>query len=148
MADWNAPILTDTYADFRSILMARDVNALTLADTRLAAMTNIPTNAKRWNDTDKVFESYEAGWNDLVLGITGGGTGAITAGAARTALGLGTMATQDADSVAITGGVALLSAITTVADTLTLGTNAAKLNKAYIGTGLLIPVGADKYLSS
>ncbi len=148
MADWNSPILTDTYADFRTILMARDVNALTLADTRLAAMTNIPTNAKRWNNTDKVFESYEAGWNDLVLGITGGGTGAVTAGAARTALGLGTMSTQNANAVAITGGTALFSAITTAANTLTIGTNAAQANKAYIQTGFKIPVGANKYLSS
>lgn len=38
------------------------------------------------------------------LAIANGGTGAITAGAARTNLGLGTIATQDASSVNITGG--------------------------------------------
>ena len=38
------------------------------------------------------------------LAITNGGTGASTQSGARTALGLGTMATQDASSVVITGG--------------------------------------------
>jgi hypothetical protein len=39
-----------------------------------------------------------------LLPVTSGGTGAATAAAARTALGLGTIATQAANSVAITGG--------------------------------------------
>jgi hypothetical protein len=39
-----------------------------------------------------------------LLPVTNGGTGASTAAAARTALGLGTVATQAANSVAITGG--------------------------------------------
>lgn len=43
--------------------------------------------------------------------ITDGGTGGITASAARTALGLGTIATQNANAVAITGGTAILSSI-------------------------------------
>lgn len=38
------------------------------------------------------------------VAIGNGGTGATTAAAARTALGLGTIATQDASNVAITGG--------------------------------------------
>jgi hypothetical protein len=38
------------------------------------------------------------------LAITNGGTGATTASGARTNLGLGTIATQDASAVAITGG--------------------------------------------
>lgn len=38
------------------------------------------------------------------LPLANGGTGSTTASAARTAFGLGTMATQDASAVAITGG--------------------------------------------
>lgn len=38
------------------------------------------------------------------LAVADGGTGASTAAAARTNLGLGTIATQDSDSVSITGG--------------------------------------------
>jgi len=39
-----------------------------------------------------------------IVAVTNGGTGASTAATARTNLGLGTIATQDATSVAITGG--------------------------------------------
>lgn len=39
-----------------------------------------------------------------ILGVSGGGTGASTASSARSNLGLGTMATQNASAVAITGG--------------------------------------------
>jgi len=48
--------------------------------------------------------------------ISQGGTGATTAAAARTNLGLGTMATQNANAVAITGGTAALSPNFTVGD--------------------------------
>lgn len=50
-----------------------------------------------WNNTSGKFEL-------AVLGVGGGGTGASDASAARTNLGLGTIATQAADNVAITGG--------------------------------------------
>lgn len=47
------------------------------------------------------------------LAVDAGGTGAGTAAGARTSLGLGTMATQNASAVAITGGTATLSGLTT-----------------------------------
>lgn len=43
-------------------------------------------------------------WSASTIAIDKGGTGATTASGARTALGLGTMATQAANNVAITGG--------------------------------------------
>ena len=43
-------------------------------------------------------------WNGVAIGLLYGGTGATTAAGARTNLGLGTISTQDASAVAITGG--------------------------------------------
>jgi hypothetical protein len=46
------------------------------------------------------------------LAVAHGGTGATTPAGAQAALGLGTMATQNANAVAITGGTAALSSLT------------------------------------
>jgi len=43
-------------------------------------------------------------WQGSTIGLAFGGTGAVTASAARTNLGLGSIATQNANAVAITGG--------------------------------------------
>ena len=51
------------------------------------------------------FTTISAGtWNGSPIGLAYGGTGATDAPTARTNLGLGTMATQNASAVAITGG--------------------------------------------
>ena len=75
------------------------------------------------------------------LPITSGGTGSTTAAAARTALGLGTMTTQNATAVAITGGTATLStlALTTALPITSGGTggNTAALARTNLGLGTL-----------
>lgn len=150
MADWSAPLLSTAYAAFLTNMKDRDVNALTLADTRLASLTNIPTRAKRWNNTDKVFEDYNgASWDDLVIAVTGGGTGSATAAGARTNLGLGTMATQAASAVAITGGsITDVGLAFTVDNTKNIGSDSYRPSKVYIRSGLVVPVGIDKYVTS
>lgn len=76
-----------------------------------------------------------------VVPIDQGGTGATTAPAARTNLGLGTMAVQDANAVAITGGTAALDSGQVAAAPV----NPTDLvNKAYvdaISTGVQTVVG-------
>jgi hypothetical protein len=67
------------------------------------------------------------------LPIASGGTGANTASAARTALGLGTIATQAASSVAITGGSITGITDLTVADG---GTGASTASNARTNLGL------------
>ena len=61
------------------------------------------------------------------LPVASGGTGATSASAARTALGLGTMSTQDANNVAITGGSA--TGMSSVSATTITGTSDRNLKE-------------------
>jgi len=67
------------------------------------------------------------------VAIVNGGTGATTASGARTNLGLGTIATQDASSVAITGGSITGITDLAIADG---GTGASTAGQARINLGL------------
>ena len=90
------------------------VGAGTLARTTLISSST--GSAISFSGTLTVFVTYpaeEAVYGDgttivapagALLPVASGGTGASTAATARTALGLGTIATQDANAVAITGG--------------------------------------------
>lgn len=144
MADWTDPDLPDAYATMLAALKARDVDAATMAETP----TTPPTNYIRWNSSLNKFQRWNgAAWDDLVLGAAGGGTGGVTA--------LGTMAFQSASAVAVTGGsitgvsVTLAGNLLFDADgTRNIGSNAAKANNVYVKNGLVIPVGANKWVTS
>lgn len=153
MADWSLPTLTSLYTAVLSILKDRDVDSATMAE----APTTPPVGFIRWNRTlDKFQEWSGAAWVDQVLTLAGGGTGATTAAAARTAFGLGTIATQNANGVAITGGTLTgITGLTLAANLLldadgtrNLAANAQRINNVYIKNGLLIPVGVDKYITA
>ena len=101
-ADFSLPLTSTLYTTYLATLKERDVDALTLC---VSDPSNIPTGAIKYNRASNKFQEYSgAAWGDKTLAIAGGGTGGATAAAARTALGLGSMAVQAANAVAITGG--------------------------------------------
>lgn len=132
-ADFSLPVIGTAYATFLSTLKERDVDAITLC---LSDPSNIPTGAIKWNRSTNLFQEWSGtAWVDKTLAIAGGGTGAVTAGAARTALGLGDMATQASSAVAITGGT--IAGVTANANIITSGLIAqARLGSGSGGAGL------------
>lgn len=97
MGDWNLPTLPDAYPDFQDRLKTRDVDALTMGAT---AITNIPLNAVIYNRTTNTFQQWNgSAWVNLILAAAGGGTGSAAGFPA-----LGTMASQNANNVSISGG--------------------------------------------
>jgi hypothetical protein len=86
----------------------------------------------RWREWFRNLGNYiqQAQTGNNVWSILQGGTGASTAAGARTNLGLGTMATQNANTVAITGGsingVALTGVTIPYTDVTGLGTMATQ----------------------
>ncbi len=58
MADWSQPTLSSTYADFLSLMQARDNDALT--QMQGGAGTNLPDQAIRWNPAAYRWESWSA----------------------------------------------------------------------------------------
>lgn len=139
MADWSHPVLADSYTNvLTTYLNGRDVDAITLQKN---ASSNPPDGAFRYDrGTDKFQEYNLAGtaYVDKVLALVGGGTGAATASAARTNLGLGSMATQANNAVNITGGS--ITGVTVDASVITTGTIAL----ARGGTGASLSLGANK----
>lgn len=84
------------------------------------------------------FSSTEGQWEVIgevvnLVPVTRGGTGATTASAARTNLGLGTMATQNSSSVSITGGSVTGITDLAVADG---GTGASNASGARVNLGI------------
>lgn len=147
MADWNSPGLTTAYATVLSDLKARDVDGASLF---LSAPTNPVVGMIRYERTLNKFQEYRtspsANWYDLILSAAGGGTGGVSV--------LGTMAAQNSNAVAITGGsviglttLQLGSDLTMNADdTRSIGTNASRPKYIYVRSGFVLPVGVDKWV--
>jgi hypothetical protein len=149
--DFSTPVLGDPYADFLTAIKARDAEIATLFN---GTNTNIPANSIKYNRAGDKFQEYLTGaWVDKVISIAGGGTGAITAPLARTALGLGTLATQNNNAVNITGGSIVPDTAFTAKcnlasdsdDSYDIGSSAKQFHRGYFKSALVIPVGANKY---
>lgn len=152
MANWSNPLLTTQYDVFLAECKERDVDSGTMF---LNSPTNPPVGSVRFNRSTKIFEEWNgSAWVALVIAIAGGGTGANTPGGITSALGLGTMAYQNSNAVNITGGSILdLTAFRVAAtphpnvdNTYDLGMNTVRWRNIYSRSGLVIPVGADKYV--
>jgi len=83
----------------RTTLISSSTGAKVSFVGTLTVFVTYPAEKAVYNDGTTIVAPAGA-----LLPVTSGGTGAATAAAARTALGLGTIATQAANSVAITGG--------------------------------------------
>lgn len=122
MADWALPSLVTLYTSVLDYLKARDEDAISLC---LNEPSNKFIGTIRYVRASNKFQEWDgAAWNDKVLAIAGGGTGGANAGAARTSLGLGDMATQTSSGVSITGGTIIAN-----------GAGITSLNAANIASG-------------
>jgi hypothetical protein len=134
-----ASLLTGTYAALNGSaitnLNASNLSSGTVSDTRLSA--NVPllnaansfTAANTFSNAASTFAgnaatATTAGNVSGVVAVANGGTGGNTQASARAGLGLGTIATQNANSVTITGGTINSTSLGTSAfpDNATLGT--------------------------
>jgi hypothetical protein len=103
MADWSKPTTLSNYVTFVDEAKARDVDAITLQS---AALIGTPVGAIKLVRAPAIkFQEWDgAAFQDRVMSVEGGGTGANNAATARGNLGLGSMATQNANAIAVTGG--------------------------------------------
>lgn len=126
MANWNEPVNSSVYANVLDLLKSLVTDAATMF---LNTPSNQPTGSIRFNRATALFEEWNgSAWVAKIISVAGGGTGSATAAGARTNLGLGTMATQNSNSVAITGG--------TVANLASSGTLTHSGSPAALTTGL------------
>jgi len=154
MADWSLPTLASLYTDFVAEVDARLNDS---AQMFSGGPSNQPVGSIRYFRATNVFQEWDgAQWIDKVLSIAGGGTGATTAAGIRTNLGLGTMSIQNANGINVTGGtltgisaLGMTGDISFVADNANkIGSNANRPATIYVRSGMVIPVGADKFATS
>ncbi len=102
MADWLKPTITSNYVTFVDEVKERDFDAISL---QYNALVNPPNASIKLVRSPVKFQQWMTGaWNELTLSVEGGGTGATSIAGIRTNLGLGSMAYQNANAIAVTGG--------------------------------------------
>ena len=103
MADFNKPANNQVYTTVLEDIRLNVNQVAKLFEDGTG--DNKPTGAIRLNKAQNRFEDWNgSNWVARAISISGGGTGATSATAARTNLGLGTIATQNSNAVSITGG--------------------------------------------
>jgi hypothetical protein len=154
MANWALPTIASLYTDFVAEVSARLDDAATMFS---GGPTNQPVGSIRYFRSTNTFQEWDgAQWVDKVISIAGGGTGATTPGGILANLNLGTMSIQNAVAVNITGGsltgitgLAMIGDISFVADNASkIGTNVNRPSTVYVRSGLVVPVGVDKFVTS
>jgi len=133
MADWNKPTNSSLYqTEVLPNLKDRDIDTGSLF---LNTPTNPVTGMIRYNRSTNNFQEWDGTtWVNRILSVAGGGTGSGTQAGAIAGLGLGTMASQNSNAVAITGG-----SMIGVAVSATSLTEVVALNHG--GTGAALSLG-------
>ena len=154
MANWDNPKITTQYDVFLAECKERDLDTATMFKD---APTNPPVSSIRlFRSPLKLQEWTGSAWADRLLSIEGGGTGSNNAAGIRTNLGLGTIAVQNANLVAITGGTiqnltyfqVACTILVTADNAFDIGSYSFQFRKGYFRSALVIPSGTDKYATS
>ena len=112
MADWSKPTITSNYVTFVDEVKNRDIDAITL---QLNALVNPPVGSIRLLRSPTKFQEWDGTqFVDKILSVAGGGTGSSTPAGGAANLGLGSMAFQNSNAVAITGGALQTVTLTNV----------------------------------
>lgn len=154
MANWDNPKITTQYDIFLAECKERDLDS---GQMFRDAPTNPPVGVIRLVRSPVKLQEWDgAAWQDRPLAIEGGGTGSVSAVNARSALGLGTIATQNANAVTITGGTLAAISSLQVSGTISvsadnafdIGAYTAQFRRGYFKSAFVLPVGVDKYATS
>jgi hypothetical protein len=154
MANWSLPTISSLYVDFLTEVSARLDDSATMFS---GGPVNQPVGSIRYQRSTNLLQEWDgAQWVNKIISIAGGGTGADTPGGILANLNLGTMAIQNAVAVNITGGsltgitgLGMIGDISFIADNASkIGTNANRASTVYVRSGLVIPVGVDKFVTS
>ena len=120
MANWQLPIETTQYLQVLADLKNRDVDAGTMF---INAPVNPPTGGMRFLRAPTLtLQEYDgAAWQNRIVSVASGGTGANNLNDFKASLGLGTMAYQNSNAVNVTGGNIIgLNSLSTAQLTITL----------------------------